>query len=134
MNLNATREEKNKLVLACLEDGLPFFPAYGLTMTWEDGAYERAKERLLGRMAQNEICREDVWAEIVAGGDDLIFLDEESDDEEVGRLNNTNIDANWGKLLNEAPRTVASYLSDNYDSGDTDNLIQVLIFGRIVYG
>lgn len=140
MNLNATREEKNKLVLACLEDGLPFFPAYGLSMTWADGAYENAKARLLTRMSEDSICREDVWAEIVAGGDDLIFLDEEEADAEnedgmeVGRLNITNIDANWGKLLEKAPRSTAAYLDDNYDAGNTDVLIQILIFGEERYG
>ena len=134
MNLNASRDEKLKLVYDSIVDGLPFFPAYGLELTYDDAQYDAAKASWEARNPGAGVCREDVWVEIVSNGGDLIFTDAENDDEEVGRLNLANIDANWDKLWKLCPRAMAEYASENYDANDTDNIIQCLAFGDVIYG
>ncbi len=133
MDLNATREEKMKVVYDCLIDGLPFFGAYGLEMDYNDNEYDAAKAAL---QAVNgpDVCREDIWVEIVKSGGSLVFSDIENDGEEVGKLNLDSIDKNWPKLLSQLPKIVGRYLAEDYDAGDTDCIIQVLIFGEVVYG
>lgn len=134
MTLIATTDEKLKLVYDCLVDGLPFFPSYGLELDYDVADAEKARQTWKERNPNETLCREDVWAEIIRNGGDLIFTDRENDGEEAGRLNLATIDKNWDKLGEEAPRSLREYLSENYDAGNTDALIQVLIFGQVDYG
>ena len=134
MNLITTTEEKLTVLQACLEDGLPFFPAYGLELSYDDAQYDAARASLAARVGEDEVCREYVWVEIVRNGGELIFTDNENDGEEVGRLSLTGMEQNWPKLMVEAPRSMAEYISEDYDSNSTDNIMQVLLFGTIVYG
>ncbi len=130
----ATQEEKQKLVYDCLVDGLPFFPAYGLSLDYDSKQAKAAEKTWKARNPGEEMCREDVWAEIVRNGGDLIFIDDENDGEEAGRLNLANIEKNWDTISEHAPTSMKSYIDDNYDAGNTDNIIQCLIFGEVVYG
>ena len=131
MKTVATQAEKQKLIYDCLVDGLPFFPGYGVGMDYTTKAYKAAIKTLKARMPEDRICREDVWAEIVANGGDLVFIDQEDDDKEIGRLNLANVEKHWDAIPH---RFMAEYISENYDSNTTDCIIQTLIFGEIVYG
>jgi hypothetical protein len=136
MQLISTTEEKLTLLQACLDDGLPFFPAYGLELSYDDAQYEEARASAAARTgeSEDEVCREDIWGDIVRNGGDLVFIDNEDGDAEVGRLNLSGMEHNWPRLMLEAPRSMADYISGNYDANSIDNIFQVLLFGSIKYG
>jgi hypothetical protein len=133
LTFNATRDEKLKLVYDCLCSGVPTLAYAGFTLRTKDGQYETARQNLIsGGMAEDRICIEDVQTQILRDGGELTFIDTEDGNKRT-RLTMELIDQNWPKLSKQS-RNMVNYISENYDAEDTDNILQVLLFGEVVYG
>lgn len=128
---NFTREEKLKVVYDCLCTGLPFFGAYGLALDYDSKQYDHAKANLKKNNPDMVICLEDVQTEMVRMGYDLVFYDMEDDGAEAGRLNLKAIEGNWGEIR---PDDITAWTQESYDAADADNIMQCIVFGKIVYG
>ena len=85
--------------------------------------YKQAKQELLDLgYEKDEICREDVWAQILFDGKPLLLTDEEDDEHKMflKNIESQNIDWEW--------------LEDNGDFYDNNAILQKAIFGEVVYG
>jgi len=126
-----TTEGKLEAVYTALCSGLPTLAMSGLELDYDASEYADARKALLDANSGTAPCIEDVQREMLRRGHDLIFIDNESDGEEIGRLNLRVIEENWNKIDG---RTLGDYLNFNDDADTADNLIQWLVFGELVYG
>jgi hypothetical protein len=126
-----TTEGKLEAVYTALCSGLPTLAMSGLELDYDASEYAAARKALTDAASGESPCIEDVQREMLRRGLDLIFIDNEEDGEEVGRLNLTVIEENWNKIDS---RTLGDYLRFDDDADTADNLIQYLIFGELRYG
>lgn len=111
-----------------------------ITLDCEQEVYDAARERVkILKAATPEdyivqaVCYEDVLTEVLRVGDKLYYMDYDSYDD----LNNK-VEFDLEHLMDNF-HSVESWvmdqiLSEDYDSVTTDNLLQGLLLGEIVYG
>lgn len=96
-------------------------------LDWEDEDYEQAKNKC--KTFIDDVCREDVWSEILLNNKSLVFVDDEEERNEL--------------TLDKLEKGVAKVIEEGYwngkDNGDIDGeiadiIIQTSIYGEIVYG
>ena len=100
---------------------------------WEaesDFEYRNAKQRLTQRMSEDEICFEDVMAEVLLSGHSIILADEEEGEEYT--LTIENLKQAIGKALED--ETVSQHLVEDWDCEDCDSILQIALFGEVIYG
>lgn len=77
-------------------------------------------------------CVEDKWAYIILNGGYIIIGNEEK--KKPHYLTLAKLRKGWYSLISEYPHNYANIMSENDDSTDHDALIQLALFGEIVYG
>lgn len=77
-------------------------------------------------------CREDIWADVLLGGGVLDVYDYE--DEENHEISLKSVEKGFNKLMREYPHNYANIKDENYDFYDVDALLQVIVFGEVIYG
>ena len=81
--------------------------------------------------ANNE-CREEVWADVLLNGGTLFVYDYE---EEKGyEFALADVIKGMNKLMRNYPHHYAAIKDEDYDYFDVDALLQVIVFGEVVYG
>lgn len=148
MVFSGTQADKLKIVHSCLCNGLNYFGAYGIELDYDDAEYKAAKASLEAKKADgtwvsefdlSEICYEDVLSEMIAMGKSLVVRDlEEADGDDesdngpvIGTLNLETIEAHWAAI---SATHMNDMLSENDDANTADCILQVLFFGKEVYG
>lgn len=94
-----------------------------VSLDYDEHDYENAKMYLLSLgYEKDEICKEEIWAQILFDDKPLILTDEESDEHYMylEDIEKQNID--WNTLENEG------------DFLDNNAIIQTAVFGEVVYG
>lgn len=98
--------------------------AFGTHQDTPKDIYENAK--LL-----NECC-EEIWADVLLNGGFLLVEDvEEGKDYKVSLKD---IEKGFKTFMLEFPRAYANIMDENDDYWDDDALMQVIVFGEVVYG
>ena len=92
--------------------------------------YRNAKQRLTQRMGEDEICFEDVLAEVLLSSHSIILTDEEEGEEYT--LTIENLKQAIGKALEDG--TVSPDLEYEWDCEDCDSILQIALFGEVIYG
>ena len=72
--------------------------------------------------AEDDICREDIWAQILFNGKPLILTDEEGENHNLYLTDIENQHVNW------------EWLENNGDFYDNNAILQKDIFGEVIYG
>lgn len=81
---------------------------------------------------ENNDCREEVWADVLLGGGKLHVTDYE---EEKGyEFTLSDVIKGMNKLMRNYPHHYAAIKDEDYDYFDVDALLQVIVFGEVVYG
>jgi hypothetical protein len=130
MEIKLTDQELDDVLMAMFANGgLIEMYHTGLQVDHEDGAYERAKQRLLDAGKTN-LCREDVYIEILKGGDSFRFFDH-NDGEHVS-FNMEQVKKNLSS--SEASNEVMTVLNEQDDGWTGWNLLQLCLYGEIIFG
>lgn len=125
----ATEAEMLALVNSCLCSGLPILATSGVELDYSRADYDAAKKNLAAYNPKEIICIEDVQTEILRMGNSLTFTDTEND--ESVDLNLSLIKENWSKLRT---KDVLDYINENDDAQTSENLMQTLLYGEVVFG
>lgn len=112
------------------------FRDYGFSLVHEDGAYTRAKEIFKG-LNQGSPCWEDVILQIVLT-EEVRFIDQECDGEYTKVVNLDTINENYMSAFEKNAETLFPILME-HASGDgdgvtTDSLLQIALYGDIIFG
>ena len=85
--------------------------------------YDYAYKDLLDRgYKEDDICREDIWAQILFNGKPLILIGEEGESHNLYLKDIEELHVDW------------QWLEDNGDFYDNNAILQKAIFGEVVYG
>lgn len=134
MKLILTMKEKRELLTTSLQHLNESLQMWEHTLEYTTLQYSKAKQMVIARqkVKTESICYEDVICEIMLGNNVAKFIDDDDAENVVIfslELFNENIDK--CALLD-----IASIFDEqgNYDFTTTDNVLQCLIFGEVVYG
>lgn len=140
MNVTASKQNnyKLKLIYLALTTGLEYFVHYGFHLEYDDAEYVEARKaleagapRLWDSLTDETICIEDVQTQMIVMGYGLKFIDDEGEGDGNATLNWELIKKNWHHVTD----TIKGEFNDeNWDANTADNLMQLVLFGEIVYG
>ena len=93
------------------------------TIDWKEEDYDYAYKDLLDKgYKEDDICREDIWAQILFNGKPLILIDEEGESHNLYLKDIEELHVNW------------QWLEDNGDFYDNNAILQRAVYGEVVYG
>lgn len=121
----ATVEEMLAVVHSCLCSGLPILATSGVELEYDDLHYAEARAAL----KEPDPCIEDVQVQMLRTGQSLFFIDTEND--EAVELNLELIQKNWSKAR---PKDLLDYINEDYDAQTSENIMQTLLYGEVVFG
>jgi len=103
---------------------------YGLSLDYSMDAYKAAKESLKAKGNTN-LCREDVWMEILRIGKKLTVVDEEGDGEYTRSIELKDVHE---KVQNTPSSHLIDIKEDRDDAVTADCIIQTVFFDEIIFG
>lgn len=131
MKVILEHEESEEMFFNAMCNALSYMGGYGLTIDYDDAAYESAKKRLQEKSPNEIVCFEDVLMEILRSGGTLTMKDEEGDGDMTRSIT-------LNDVHERVQKTPIRQLIDMYtqnDDGDTaDNILQTVFFEEIVFG
>lgn len=77
-------------------------------------------------------CREEVWADVLLGGGFLNVHD--CEEGKNYKVDLKAVEKGLNKLMCKYPRFYANIKEEDYDFYDVDGLLQVIVFGDVIYG
>lgn len=124
-SVNSIVSDKEFLVnfLSTASCGSSWF-AFGTHTDTPDEVYQKAK-------ANNECC-EEVWADVLLNGGFLLV--EDAEEEKDYKVSLKDIEKGFKTFMLECPQAYANIMDENDDYWDDDALMQVIVFGEVVYG
>jgi len=132
MQLILTTTEKRELLTTCLHTFQQSLHMWEYTAKYADKTYLEARQMLASNVSKNmNICREDVYAEIILAGAGINIVDDQDEDNCV-LFNLEKFDQNFQAC--DPYEIIMLLLEKDYDFTNTDNVLQTLIFGEVVYG
>lgn len=131
VTLTLTKDKSEEMFYNSMCNGMHYMSGYGLVLDYDPIEYKKAKSTLAENKAVNvEICREDIWMQILRNGGTLTFVDEEGDDE---RHSITLKEVHERVQLADA-QTILDMLNENDDAITADCILQTVFFKEIVFG
>ena len=132
VTLALTTSKAEEIFLDSLCNGLDYLGGYGLSYEYEKADYLAAKARLKAKLSENAaICREDVLMEILRGGGELKFIDNENENENDSTLTIAMVHERVAKT---PIRHITDFLEGNDDATTADCVLQTVLFNEIVFG
>lgn len=77
-------------------------------------------------------CREEIWADVLLNGGFLLVEDVE--EEKDYKVSIKDIEKGFATFMLECPQAYARIMDEEDDFYDDDALMQVIVFGEVVYG
>jgi hypothetical protein len=131
VTLTLTTDKSEEMFYNSMCNGMHYMSEYGLVLDYDPIEYKKAKSTLAENKAVNgEICREDIWMQILRNGGKLTFVDEEGDDE---RHSITLKEVHERVQLADA-QTILDMLNENDDAITADCILQTVFFKEIIFG
>jgi hypothetical protein len=132
MKIIINKKEKTELLVTCLQYFNQSLEMWEYRWDCSNKDYKKAKEKLNKIEQRKSICIEDVFTEMILNGGGIILVDEQ-DSGNVRIFNKTLFNENLKKC---SPTDIILLLSEdgNYDFTTTDNILQTLVFGEIIFG
>lgn len=133
-DLKVTELSHDELVsiISGADSGISYWAAsiWAASMDVDPGDYAKAKDELTEENFGEGICYEDVIARVLHKGKEIVIVDSESVQTEY------KLDLN--KLLTGVTKGITDYRLDfdpkEWDAADCDTVIQLAIFGELIYG
>ncbi len=87
-------------------------------------------------ISENELdanqCIEEIWADVLLKGGKLAVIDNEEDKKHI--INMDAVLKGYSKCYEVSLQTMVNFEEENEDMWDGYNLMQVILFGEIIYG
>lgn len=130
MKLILEKEEALAVIHSALcNGGLTELAYSGVKMCGNKENYEIAKQELIDG-GKSDICREDVWAQILRSGKPLKFYDYEGEEEQE-----FNLDKAIEEMSKEQAFDVVNCIREEQDDAFTGwELLQFCLYGEVIYG
>lgn len=82
-----------------------------------------------------ERCREEKWADRLLAGGHIVCYDlfEEDEDDQRHEIDLVRIKDGIKKAMTEAPHDLADFIEENDDYFTCSNLMQVILYGEVIY-
>lgn len=77
-------------------------------------------------------CIEEIWADALLKGGKLVITDNEEDEKHI--INMDDVLKGYSKCYEISPQTMTNFEEEREDMWDGYNLMQVILFGEIIYG
>lgn len=130
MRILLEKEEALSMIHSALcNGGLSELRMCGVKLNVGQTDYKEAKEQLLSD-GKEDICREDVWVQILRSGKALEFLDYEGDEEQSFTLEKAIEE--MGK--EDASEIILTYKEEQDDAYTAVELLQYCLYGEVIYG
>ena len=112
-----------------------------ITLDCDSEVYDAARERVKILKAETPedyilkdvVCYEEVMTEVLRVGDKLYYMEYDSYDDQNNKVE-FDLDHLMDNFHSVESWVMDQILSENYDSVTTDNLLQGLLLGELVYG
>lgn len=125
-----TVEEILEIVYTALCNGLSQLLSYEVEFTYDKTAYAVVKSKLESESPSNApICLECILIEYLKCGQTITFTDAEGSID-THNLTLAKIQSNWNKVNQEIRH---AFVTDEDDVDTADCLLQVLIYGDVIY-
>jgi hypothetical protein len=132
MEIKLTATESESIFYDALCNGLFYIDGYGLEFDYQQTDYEKAKKELKKQRGEKEeLCREDVWMEILRIGGKLTLIDHECEGEYTRSI--TLKDVHDRVNLTPADHLLAMY-EEQGDAGTADSVLQSVFYKEIIFG
>jgi len=130
MKLILEKEEALAIIHSALcNGGLSELRYSGVVLDVSKEDYQQAKQELLDG-GEKDICREDVWVQILRAGKPLQFLDEEGDEAQE-----FNLDKAIEEMSKEEALDVVNCIKEEQDDAYTGTeLLQFCLYGEVIFG
>jgi hypothetical protein len=130
MKLILTEKEKTELLTTCLQHFWESLSMWEHNAEYTDKQYRDARQAVL--FNKTDICQEDVFCYIILKSKGLNIIDLE-DEENIILFNSLLFNQNFDKCNYKDVINILNEDAD-YDFTTTDNVLQCLIFGEVIYG
>jgi len=124
ITINLTNEKSEELFYNAL-CGADVLSGYGLSLKYEKGEYQNAKKLL-----SDNVCREDVWMQILRSGGTLTLIDHEGDDEE----HTITLKEVHERVQNTDLEYLTQAINEDGDGTTDDVILQTVFFNEVVFG
>ena len=130
MKIVINKEELRTVIENALFNGLAWVQGYGLSVTIQREQYDTALAVIEAEGKLDTICYEDVLMQHLISGEALEFYDAEGE-ETVGF---TLEQAKVNLASEEGAEYVMDMLNENDDAITADSILQIAIYGEIIFG
>ena len=130
MEIKLSAQELDDVLMSMFANGGLIELAYAsVRMDLEEGVYAKAKQRLLDA-GKTGICLEDVYIEILKGGDSIRFYDFEGEEHVSFNMEQAvkNLSSSY------AANDVMAVINEQDDAWTGFNLVQHCLYGEVIYG
>ena len=123
-----TKESENYFHLA-LCNGIVYIEGYGLSLSYSDVEYKKAKEELKAKGLEF-ICYEDVLLQILKDGGSLEIIDEE----EGSYMSSVTLKDVHERVSKTDSQFLIQMYQENDDAVTADCILQTVFFEEVIFG
>lgn len=150
MEIKLTKEESEKYFHSALCNGAGYIGGHGLELDYKEKDYKEAKKSLQEKIDKGEIphfvyhpdymkkkgekpeiCREDVWMEILSIGKKLKMIDHEGEGEYTREITLADVHE---RVQKTDPDHLLDMVNENDDAVTADVIIQQVFFNEVIFG
>lgn len=129
MTIQLTEKESENYFHAALCNGLSYFRGYGLTLSYSETDYKKAKETLKSKDLEF-VCFEDVLLQILIEGGSLDVIDEE----EGSYTASIELKDVHDRVSKTEARFLIQMDQGNDDADTADCILQMVFFEELIFG
>lgn len=126
MQILLTPQESEDFFLNALCNGLSYFDGYGLELTYNQDAYDKAKQSL-----RQGVAWEYILMEILRQGDTLRIIDHECEGEYNADIT---LDMVHDRMCNVPMRHLMNMVNEDDDAETADVILQTVAYNEIIFG
>ena len=131
MKIVLTQAESENYFYSALCNGLSYISSYGLELDVDKEHYMAAKERLKVKAPNEGICYEDVLMEVLRGGDKLMLIDAENEEEQPVSITLKDVH----ERVSKTPlKQLIDTIEENGDAETADIILQTVFLNEVIYG
>lgn len=122
-------EQSEEIFFNAMCDGMWYFSSYGLELRYSEDEYQKCAQKL--KDSGNSLpCYEDVFMEMLRSGKEIRLFDtEDGVDDGIWTLDRVH------RLVQKAPQhQLLNMLKEEYDSGDSDTILQYVAYEDVIFG
>jgi len=133
MEIKLSKEESEEYFYNALCNGLGYISGYGLELDDDSESIVAARKNAKKRLNEKEAtgwCYEDVLMEMLRGGDQLVLIDYDNDEERFV----ITLDDVHNKVQTAPVNHILDMAEGRDDAVTADVILQTVFFGEVIFG